>query len=90
MTIKDNGTVVYSGSDTSADIPLIQGEHELTLSMNDGQGKTYKELHHVSVGEQKSFPVLPTVLAGVLLIACLFLGVLRKARIAGRFKEAAK
>ena len=90
MTILDNGSVVYSGSDTSADVPLVQGEHDITLSMDDGQGKVYKETHHVSVGEQKSFPVLPAVLACVLLLACLFFGILRKARIAARFKEAAK
>ena len=90
MTVTDNNTVVYSGADTSVSVPLMQGEHEITLSMDDGQGKVYKELHHVSVSEQKSFPVLPVVLAAVLLIACLFFGILRKARIAGRFKEAAK
>ncbi|MBO4862707.1 MAG: hypothetical protein J5535_07410, partial [Firmicutes bacterium] len=89
MTITDNGTVVYLGSDTSASIPLMQGEHEISLSMNDGQGKTYSELYRVSVGEQKSFPVLPAVLTGVLLIACLFFGIFRKARIAGLFKKEA-
>ena len=90
MTLTDNGTVVYSGADTSVSVPLIQGEHEINLSMDDGQGKVYKELHHVTVSEQKTFPVLPTVLAVVLLAACLFFGIFRKSRIAGRFKEAAK
>ena len=90
MTIKDNGTTVYLGSGTDASIPLMQGEHEISLSMNDGQGKTYSELHHISVSEQKSFPVLPAVLTGVLLTACLFFGIFRKARIAGTFKEAGK
>ena len=90
MTIKDNGTTVYLGSGTDASIPLMQGEHDISLSMNDGQGKTYSELHHINISEQKSFPVLPAVLTGVLLIACLFFGILRKARIAGTFKEAGK
>ncbi len=90
MTIKDNGTTVYLGSETSVSIPLMQGEHEISLSMNDGQGKTYSELHHINISEQKSFPVLPAVLTGVLLIACLFFGILRKARIAGTFKEAGR
>ncbi|MBQ3931357.1 MAG: hypothetical protein II725_03645 [Firmicutes bacterium] len=90
MTIKDNGTVVYSGADTSASIPLIQGEHEIDLSMDDGQGKIYKEMHSITVDQQKTFPVLPVVLTAVLLIASLFFGIFRKARIAARFKEAAK
>ena len=90
MTIKDNGTVVYSGADTSASIPLIQGDHEIDLSMDDGQGKVYKELHSIAIDQQKNFPVLPAVLTAVLLIASLFFGIFRKTRIAARFKEAAK
>ena len=90
MTIKDNGTVVYKGEETSASIPLIQGGHELDFSMDDGQGKVYKEHHSITIEDQHTFPVLPAVLAAVLLAASLFFGILRKARISARFKEAAK
>ncbi|MBQ1711921.1 MAG: hypothetical protein II024_01680, partial [Firmicutes bacterium] len=76
--------------DTSASIPLIQGAHEIDFSMDDGQGKVYKELHSITIDQQKTFPVLPVVLTAVLLIASLFFGIFRKTRIAGRFKEAAK
>jgi len=90
MTIYDNNSAVYSGNGESASIKLLQGEHSITLAMNDGQGKTYSEMYDVTVTPQHTSYVWLAVIAGAALLACIFFGAARRARIAGLFRRAAK
>ena len=90
MTIYDNGTPVYSGNGDHAQIKLLDGEHDLTFSMDDGRGKTYSEYYHVSMSAEQPDYIPAAATAGAALLICLFLGAFRRGRITRRFKGAAK
>ena len=87
MTITDNGTVVYSGEDSQAVIQLMEGEHTIMLSMNDGVGKTCSESHAVTVGHQPKN--VTGVLAGAIaaLILAFLGGIFQKIMIRSKFKK---
>ena len=91
MTIYDNGTVVYSGADSQADISLIEGDHEIILSMSDGQGKTYQETYKVTLSEQPVNVYWVIAVAAVLLVLSFLLGRYQKIVINRKYrKEASK
>lgn len=90
MTVSDNGTPVYRGNGDHAQIKLLNGEHDLTFSMDDGRGKTYSEYYHVSMNAERPDYIPAAAAAGVVLLICLFLGAFRRGRITRRFKGAAK
>ena len=91
MTIYDNGTAVYSGSDSETDIKLVEGEHDIVLSMSDGQGKTYQETYKITVSEQPVNIYWMFAVAAVLLIASFMLGRYQKIAVNRKYrKEASK
>ena len=91
MTIYDNDRAVYSGSDRETDIKLIQGEHRITLSMNDGQGKSCQETYTVNVAKQPANYIWIAVAVAVLLISGFMLGRYQKIAINRKYrKEASK
>ena len=90
MTITDNNTVIYRGSAEEYDIKLVSGKHDLVFSMNDGQGKSYSESYTTEVSPQSANFIWVAVVFAVVLILALLFGILRKARISGRIRRAAK
>lgn len=91
MTIYDNDRAVYSGSDKEADIKLIQGDHRIMLSMNDGQGKSYQETYNVTVAPQPVNYIWMIAVAIVLVIIAFMLGRYQKIAINRKYrKEASK
>lgn len=49
MTISDSGEIVTTTASNEVTIRLLEGEHDLTLSYNDGYGKTTHRTIHVHV-----------------------------------------
>ena len=90
MTVSDNGTVVYRGQDSSYQLKLMEGNHTVKLSMNDGQGKIYSESYDVTVEPQEKNFVLPAVITGVTVILSILLGIFQKWKINNRFKKGGK
>ena len=90
MTIRDNNNTVYSGNDGQYDLKLLSGKHDIQLSMNDGQGKTYSENYTVEVAPQTANYTWVAAVLGVMFILALFFGIIRKARIAATVKGASK
>lgn len=89
MTVSDNGNTVYVGPQTELDLPLIQGDHHIILSMDDGQGKSYQESYDVSVASQPvSYYWVIGVAAAALLLSFL-LGINQKLSVRRRYRKEA-
>lgn len=92
MTVYDNTKIVYQGDASSCDIKLLAGKHNLKLSMDDGQGKTYSESVETEVTAQTKDYTMVGVVAGVTFLLSIIFGKLQKILINRKFrrKEAKK
>ena len=89
MTVYDNGNVVYKGSDNECDIKLLEGNHNIRMSMNDGQGKIYSETYDIEIAQQPKSYVVAAVIAAISLILSILLGIFQKIRINRKFRKGA-
>lgn len=89
MTVYDNGNVVYKGSDNECDIKLLEGNHNIRMSMNDGQGKIYSETCDIEIAQQPKSYVVAAVIAAISLILSILLGIFQKIRINRKFRKGA-
>lgn len=89
MTVYDNGNIVYRGSDNECDIKLLEGNHNIRMSMNDGQGKIYSETRDIEIARQPKNYVVPAIAAAISLILSILLGIFQKIRINRKFRKGA-
>lgn len=87
MSIYDNGKLVASTTGNEYDITLTEGEHTISLSLDDGQGKKAKESYTITISEQKNQDYYLVPIAGVLLVGSLLANLGRKTYINKKGKE---
>lgn len=87
MTIEDNSNIIYIGNAKEFSAKLMQGEHEITLLMDDGQGKTYRESYNVSVSPQVNNQYWLIGLVAILAVLGFLFGSYQKIRINSLFRK---
>lgn len=90
MKVYDNGDVVYVGKQLETDIELMEGDHTITLAMNDGQGKSYMESYNITVNKQKRNHVIPVAVSVACLAAALLFGIGQKIIFKRKFREVSR
>ncbi|MGI6607585.1 MAG: FG-GAP repeat domain-containing protein [Erysipelotrichaceae bacterium] len=89
-SIYDNNTLITVTQDKQFELKLTEGHHTITLTLNDGQGKSSKASFEITVLKQNSNSGYIVGLAAVAVIAGFVLNFYRKTYVKKMSKEGLK
>ncbi len=89
-SIYDNNVLITSTQEKQYELKLTEGNHKITLVLDDGQGKSSKASFEVTVLKQKSERGFVVVLAALVTMVAIALNMYRKLYVKKRSQEGLK